>query len=92
MALSTPSFPRALGVIDCDIRGQMCPSTLLSALRQVNERKLELRSGGLRLRFRTDNREATVTIPDAVQNMGYEVSVTREAGYYAITVSGPSPG
>lgn len=90
---STPhAYPHTATVIDCDLRGQMCPSTLLSALREVNTRRRELRSRAVTLCFRTDNREATVTIPDAMQNMGYEVAVVRRGAHYEITVTGVPRG
>lgn len=92
MSLPAAGYSRAEGVVDCDIRGQMCPSTLLAALREVNERRRELRSGALTLCFHTDNREATSTIPDALQNMGYAVHVTKDEGHYVITVCAAAPG
>jgi TusA-related sulfurtransferase len=86
MLLSIASYPSVTSVVDCDIRGQMCPSTLLSALREVNARKHELRDGAVTLCLHTDNREATITIPEALQNMGYEVAVDKEGAHYRITV------
>jgi TusA-related sulfurtransferase len=72
--------------VEFDIRGQICPSSLLIVLREVNSRRAELRSGGLRLSFRTDNRDATNTVPMTVRNMGYSVSVTKEQGHYLIVI------
>lgn len=72
--------------IKIDMRGLMCPSTLLTALREINANKLALKSGGLRLSFLTDNRDATVTIPDAATSMGYEVCVIKEDGCYCIDI------
>jgi TusA-related sulfurtransferase len=40
------------------------------------------------LRILTDNRQATATIPEAVTNMGFEVDVVKEGGYYAVRVRG----
>ncbi len=73
-------------VIQLDIRGQICPSTLLIALKEMNRHKEALRSGEVALLFKTDNRDATVTIPDAAENMGYGANVSKEADYYLITV------
>ena len=73
-------------LIEFDIRGQICPSTLLIALKEMNSRKAEIRNGSVELTFKTDNRDATVTIPDAAENMGYGVSVAREADYYLIVI------
>jgi TusA-related sulfurtransferase len=74
-------------VIEYDIRGQICPSTLLIALREVNRNKERLKSGELMLRFKTDNRDATVTIPDSVEDMGYGAVVSKESDYYVIVIS-----
>ncbi len=73
-------------VIHFDIRGQICPSTLLIALKEINRHKEGLRSGEVVLLFKTDNRDATVTIPDAAENMGYGANVAKEADYYLITI------
>ena len=75
-------------VIELDIRGQICPSCLLLALREVNDRAGELRDGRVELRILTDNRQATATIPDAVCNMGMAVSVTKEGRHYAVRIGG----
>ncbi|WP_298270170.1 sulfurtransferase TusA family protein [Geobacter sp.] len=72
--------------IEYDIRGQVCPSTLLTALREINRRKGELRRGECRLVFLTDNRDSTITIPETVRSMGYLARVVKEAGHYVVTV------
>ena len=71
-----------------DMRGQICPSTLLTALKEVNEHRESLQAGSSSLLFLTDNVEATVTIPESVANMGYQVRVTKRPGYYEIEVGG----
>jgi TusA-related sulfurtransferase len=73
-------------VIEIDIRGQICPSTLLTALKAINSHKQELQSGAVKLTFKTSNRDAIITIPDAAINMGYGINVTKEADYYLIIV------
>ena len=73
-------------VMEFDIRGQICPATLLMALKEVNRCKEQLQNGELQLVFKTDNRDATITIPDAAENMGYAVSVLRVEDYYAIVI------
>ena len=73
-------------VIEFDIRGQLCPSTLLVALKEVNNHKGELRGGSVKLLFRTDNRDCTITIPDTVTVMGYGVKVTKDTDHYVIVV------
>ncbi len=71
---------------DFDIRGQICPSTLLTALREVSRHRAQLKEGSIALRFLTDNRNATVTIPEAVKNMGYRVIVEKEERHYTILI------
>ncbi|ABQ28461.1 hypothetical protein Gura_4318 [Geotalea uraniireducens Rf4] len=73
-------------VIELDLRGQICPSTLLRALKEMNGHRQELKSRSVKLVFKTDNRDSTITIPDSAVNMGYEASVTKEADYYRIVV------
>lgn len=70
-----------------DIRGQVCPSSLLSALREINSNKSVLRSGELELVFLTDNRDATVTIPESATSMGYRVRTDNTQEGYRISVS-----
>jgi TusA-related sulfurtransferase len=69
-----------------DIRGQVCPSTLLFALKEINAHSDELRGKALKLSFRTDNRDAVVTIPESASNMGYAVSVLKGHNCYVIEV------
>jgi TusA-related sulfurtransferase len=78
----------ALRTIEYDIRGQICPSSLLTALREINTHQEALRDYAVRLRFLTDNRDCVTTIPESARNMGYAVEVRREGGCYAIEVCG----
>jgi TusA-related sulfurtransferase len=73
--------------VELDIRGQVCPSTLLTTLREVNRHQFELRAGAVQLQIRTDNRTATVTVPQAAANMGLRVEVCQEDGGYLIRIS-----
>lgn len=82
----------AVQTVEFDIRGQICPSSLLTVLREVNSRRVELRSGWLRLSFRTNNRDATNTVPTTVRNMGYAVSVIKEQGHYLIVIGRDGSG
>ena len=77
-----------MDTIEFDIRGQLCPATLLVALKEVNARAAYLRKGAMKLRFITDNRDATITIPESVSNMGYAVAVEKKDGYYCILITG----
>ena len=69
-----------------DIRGQICPSSLLLALREVNRQHQELLAGHLRMMILTDNRDATGTVPEAVRIMGLDADVEKADGYYSITI------
>lgn len=73
-------------LIEFDIRGQICPSTLLTALREVNTHKKALKNGKVQLAIMTDNRDSTTTIPDSVRNMGYGVSVSKDQDCYRILI------
>ncbi len=73
--------------IEYDIRGQMCPSTLLTTLKEINRLKEQLSSGSIYIEVKTDNRDATSTIPTTVNNMGYEATVTKKEGYYQIIIN-----
>lgn len=70
-----------------DIRGQVCPSTLLVTLREVNTLYDELFSGQRKLEVLTDSRKATQTIPEAVENMGLQVTVSAREGFYEIVIA-----
>jgi TusA-related sulfurtransferase len=72
--------------LEFDIRGQVCPSTLLTTLKEITRNSTALKAGELRLMVKTDARDATVTIPPMVKNMGYAVSVVKRDGYYCIRV------
>lgn len=74
-------------VIVHDIRGQICPSCLLFTLREVNEQRDALKNSRLKIVIKTDNRNATSTIPDAVASMGYASTVEKTSeGYYRIVI------
>ena len=73
--------------IEYDIRGQMCPSTLLTTLREINRLREQLSAGLIYIEVKTDNRDATSTIPTTVNNMGYEATVTKKEGYYQIIIN-----
>jgi TusA-related sulfurtransferase len=73
--------------LEFDICGQICPSTLLIALREINRNIALLNSGKLRLLFRTDNRDCTNTIPEAAGNMRLHVDIRKEESCYIIVIS-----
>ncbi|MCD6527126.1 MAG: sulfurtransferase TusA family protein [Desulfuromonas sp.] len=72
--------------IEFDICGQICPSALLTALREINAHKKGLKGGTLQLVIKTDARDATRTIPSAVENMGYQVDIEPLDGCYCIRI------
>lgn len=69
-----------------DMRGQICPSTLLIALREVNVLKHELKESGSCLVFLSDNRNSVTHINDAISSMGYQVEVLKEEEHYRVMV------
>jgi len=77
-----------MNTIEFDIRGQICPSSLLTALREINIHQEALRDRVVRLRFLTDNRDCVATIPESARTMGYASEVRREQDCYAIEVFG----
>lgn len=77
-----------MDTIEFDIRGQLCPATLLVALKEMNARAASLKQGAAQLCFITDNRDATITIPESATNMGYAVIVEKKDGCYYIFIAG----
>lgn len=73
--------------IEFDITGQICPATLLVALREINRNIEGINAGRIRLVFKTDNRDCTNTIPEAAGNMGLKVDVHKDDSRYTILVS-----
>ena len=79
-------------LFEFDIRGQVCPSSLLIALNELNARQRDLKDPATRVIILTDNRDATATIPEACRSMGYEADVMKEAQHYRIEIGKPRPG
>ena len=76
-------------IIEMDIRGQICPSCLLLALKEVNDHIKQIKGGESEIRILSDDRHATVTIPDAVEKMGLETSVEKGGGGFEIRIFRP---
>lgn len=74
--------------VDLDIRGQICPSCLLLALKELNRLSREIRAGDAEIVITTDDRQATSTIPAAAGRMGYAVDVHALDGAYRIRIRG----
>lgn len=72
--------------VTLDIRGQICPSALLTTLKEVNNIKTKLQNGEVLLQILTDNRDATSTIPNAVKSMGYATFVEKTESHYRIKI------
>ncbi len=77
-----------MNLIEFDIRSQICPATLLIALKEINNHSPQLDDGTVKLLFLTDNRDALTTIPESVANMGYSVNVVKKENFYSIEVYG----
>lgn len=73
-----------------DIRGQVCPSSLLLALQVANKNYQDIANGMMQVVIKTDNRDATGTIPNAVENMGVKAEIEKIEGYYRITLMSPN--
>lgn len=78
--------------VELDIRGQVCPSTLLTTLREITRRQEEILSSSVQVLIRTDNRHATVTVPQALESMGLAVHIRKEEGSYSILVCAEEDG
>ncbi len=74
-------------LITLDIRGQICPSCLLLALKEVNRNAEALRAGACDVVVLTDDRQATTTIPAAIGKMGFMAAAERIAKGYRIHIS-----
>lgn len=74
-------------IIEVDTCGQICPSTLLTALNEVNKHRLSLRSGKMQLDILTDNHDSTNRVSEAISNMGYMVKVEDRKKFFCITIA-----
>jgi TusA-related sulfurtransferase len=64
-------------IIKMDIRGQICPSCLLLALKEVNANIEAIKRGESEIRILSDDRHATATIPGAITKMGISTAVEK---------------
>jgi TusA-related sulfurtransferase len=76
-----------LKTVEIDICGQICPSSLLTTLREVNEHKHPLRNGDIQLDILTDNHDSTNRVCEAVGNMGYLVKVEDQDKFFRISIT-----
>lgn len=74
-----------------DVRGQVCPSSLLLALREVNRLNSDLKNGQVEIVILTDNRNATITIPNALKSMGLSARINKRDDCYQIRIGKESP-
>jgi TusA-related sulfurtransferase len=74
-------------VIVHDIRGQICPSSLLFTLKEINDQQPALKEDSVKIIIKTDNRNAVSTIPHAVSTMGYRSTVAKKENYYQIEIT-----
>jgi len=75
-------------IIALDIRGQLCPSCLLRALKELNSNGAAVRAGSAEIVVTTDDRQSTATIPATVDRMGFRTEVARQDGSYRIRIFG----
>ena len=73
-------------IIKMDIRGQICPSCLLLALKEVNANIGAIKRGDSEIRLLSDDRHATATIPDAITKMGLSTSVKKSDEGFEIRI------
>jgi len=78
--------------VELDLRGQVCPASLLLSLKKMNSLREDLSSGTVALRVLTENRESVPTISAAAASMGYAVTVAREDAHYALLVETAGAG
>ena len=74
--------------INLDIRGQLCPSCLLLALKELNQHGAAIRAGSVEIVVTTDDRQATASIPATAERMGFRTEVVRLDGSYRIRILG----
>jgi TusA-related sulfurtransferase len=74
--------------IHLDIRGQICPSCLLLALKELNQNGAAIRAGQCEVEIVTDDRQATATIPATADRMGYNTAVVHQDDGYHIRIFG----
>lgn len=72
--------------VELDLRGQVCPASLLISLKNMNAMQGELSSGAVALRILTANRESVPTISDAARTMGYSVTVEQTEAHFILLV------
>ncbi len=75
-----------LQISEINVCGQICPSTLLTALREINSHKEALKSGELQLVILTDNHDSTNRIAEAVKNMGYLLEIEDLNDHFRISI------
>lgn len=69
-----------------DIRGQICPSCLLIALKEVTENADKLNNKEMSIQILSDDRHAIATIPDAVHIMGFSTTISKTDDGYEILI------
>ncbi len=80
MSAGTPS------TVHVDVRGFVCPSSLLIALRELNKYRESLRTDHFTIEMMVDNQDSTNRICEAVKSMGYDFDVTDRDNCYCIAV------
>ena len=73
--------------VEIDVCGQICPSSLLTALREINRLKQPLRAREIQLDILTDNHDSTNRICEIVGNMGYSINVEDQKNHFRISIA-----
>jgi len=73
-----------------DLRGRICPSTLLVTMKEMNDHRQQLQQRAVSLKLLLENRDATVTIPEMARNMGYQVEISKQGQHYELVISAPA--
>jgi TusA-related sulfurtransferase len=81
-----PVTEKTRTLLELDLRGQICPATLLKSLRELNRLKGDLNNGCSRLDILTSNRDSMATVSDAASSMGYKVAVRQDDAHYRVSI------
>jgi TusA-related sulfurtransferase len=77
---------KSVEIVEFDLRGEACASTLLKSLSQMHRMKDELRRGAAVLVILTDGRDSADTVSEAALSMGYGVTVAKEDMHYRLRI------
>lgn len=70
-----------------DLRGPICPSCLLVALKALNDNRNRIKKGRTVLVILTDQGDVARMLHHALTATGYDVNVERKEGYYETRIN-----